>query len=75
MNIHYSSGSSIALHMIALALLMDCNPIYVTGVKLDYRVRYAKSLNPSTTLSPWVLNTDFDPHKEQILKVFKNEES
>ena len=38
---HYSTGDTVALHTIAFAILMGCNPIYVTGMDLDYSRGYA----------------------------------
>ena len=38
---HYSTGDTVALHAIAFAILMGCNPIYVTGMDLDYGKGYA----------------------------------
>ena len=43
---HYSTGDTVALHTIAFAILMGCNPIYVTGMDLDYSKGYA---NPDKT--------------------------
>lgn len=39
---HYSTGDSVALHAIAFAILMKCNPIYISGLDLDYNVGYAE---------------------------------
>ena len=38
---HYSTGDSIAVHAIAFAIIMGCNPIFVSGMDLDYRKGYA----------------------------------
>tara|TARA_R110002124_G_scaffold277506_2_gene448994 strand:+ start:5706 stop:6575 length:870 start_codon:yes stop_codon:yes gene_type:complete len=40
-NRHYSTGDTVALHAIAFAIIMGCNPIYVTGLDLDYSDGYA----------------------------------
>lgn len=37
----YQSGGSVAVHMIAFAVIMKCNPIYLIGFDLDYNVGYA----------------------------------
>lgn len=45
----YSSAGTVALHMLAFAILMKCNPIYVAGIDLDYKGRtnnYAKGKKP-----------------------------
>ena len=38
---HYSTGDTVALHAIAFAILMGCNPIYVAVLDLDYNKGYA----------------------------------
>jgi hypothetical protein len=38
---HYSTGDSVSIHAIAFAILMGCNPIYVSGLDLDYNKGYA----------------------------------
>jgi hypothetical protein len=54
--IHYGTGDSIVVHMIAFAVLIGCNPIYVTGVDLDYRLGYLNNVKP--TPSPESLYRD-----------------
>ena len=43
---HYSTGDTVSFHAIAFAILMGCNPIYVSGMDLDYNKGYA---NPDKT--------------------------
>lgn len=38
---HYSTGDTVAFHAIAFAIIMGCNPIYVTGLDLNYSHGYA----------------------------------
>jgi|TARA_R110000824_G_scaffold20875_1_gene78251 hypothetical protein len=38
---HYSTGDTVAVHAIAFAIIMGCNPIYVSGLDLDYSNGYA----------------------------------
>lgn len=38
---HYSTGDTVSMHAIAFAIIMGCNPIYVTGLDLDYNKGYA----------------------------------
>ena len=38
---HYSAGSTVALHMIAFAIIMGFEKIYITGLDLDYNLGYA----------------------------------
>jgi hypothetical protein len=40
---HYSTGDTVALHAIAFAIIMGCNPIYVSGMDLDYQKGYANN--------------------------------
>lgn len=49
---HYSTGDSVAIHAIALAILYGCNPIYIAGMDLDYGKGYANST--SAPSDPWV---------------------
>jgi len=45
----YGSGDSVVFHMIAFAILMGCNPIYLNGVDLDYKKGYANNnIKPHT---------------------------
>jgi len=38
---HYSTGDTVLFHMLSFAIIMGCNPIYVTGADLDYHKGYA----------------------------------
>lgn len=38
---HYSTGDSVTVHALAFAIIMGCNPIYVSGLDLDYNKGYA----------------------------------
>lgn len=38
---HYSTGDSVSIHAIAFAIIMGCNPIYISGMELDYSKGYA----------------------------------
>ena len=42
---HYSTGDTVILHAIAFAILAGCNPIYITGMDLDYGEGYANDEN------------------------------
>ena len=42
---HYSTADTVAFHAIAFAILMGCNPIYLSGIDLDYRLGYAYDAN------------------------------
>lgn len=43
-NKQYSSGDTVAVHMIALAILLGCKNISVIGLDLDYSSGYAKDI-------------------------------
>jgi hypothetical protein len=59
---HYGTGDSVAVHMLALAVLLGLNPIYICGVDLDYSKGYVdeKTTNPDS-FDPWLdrLGSDF----------------
>jgi len=38
---HYSTGDTVAVHMVAIAIIMGFNPIYVSGLDLDYGLGFA----------------------------------
>jgi len=59
----YSSGDTVALHMLALSILLGCKKVYVTGIDLDYNKGYYNSN---------VTNNDsFDPYLNNILNDFR----
>jgi hypothetical protein len=62
-NKRYSSGDTVAVHMLALSILLGCKKIYITGVDLDYTKGYYNSS---------MLNGDsFDPYLQNILNDLK----
>jgi hypothetical protein len=42
-DVHYGSGTTVAVHMTALAILLGCKDIYITGVDLDYSDGYVNN--------------------------------
>lgn len=66
-NIHYSTGSSVALHMLSLSIIMGCNPIYLIGVHIDYKQGYAE--NKDNLISKVNVN-EFDYYKKEIFNDF-----
>jgi hypothetical protein len=60
----YSTGDTVAVHMLALSILLGCKKIYITGVDLDYKKGYFGSYRQPT------LVTEFDPFLDNILKDF-----
>lgn len=45
---HYGTGDTVGVHMLALAVILGMNPIYVTGIDLDYTDGYVKNDQPDT---------------------------
>jgi hypothetical protein len=39
-NEHYRDAGTVGIHMIALAVILGCNPIYVSGIDMDYKTGY-----------------------------------
>ena len=64
-NFRYGPGDTVAIHMTALAILLGCKKIYITGVDLDYKKGYYNSNRPP------MLSTEFDPFLSNILRDFK----
>ena len=59
----YGSGDTVAVHMLALSILLGCKKIYITGIDLDYTKGY---YNTNVT------NHDsFDPYLNNILNDFR----
>jgi len=56
---HYGTGHTVAVHMIAFAILMGCSPIYVAGLDLDYRLGYAYG-------RPSPADTFWDNHRGEL---------
>ena len=40
---HYGAGDTVGVHMLALAVITGLNPIYVTGIDLDYTDGYVNN--------------------------------
>jgi hypothetical protein len=59
----YSTGDTVAVHMLALAVLLGCNKIYITGVDLDYTKGYYNT--------NFINHDTFDPYLSNILNDFK----
>ena len=64
----YSKGSvgTSVVHALAIAIIMECSPIYITGVHLDYGLGYAgkRKLN----IPPVIAMT---PYIDQVINNFK----
>lgn len=48
-DIHYSTGDTVGVHMLATAVIAGMNPIYITGIDLDYTNGYVNNELPDTT--------------------------
>jgi hypothetical protein len=62
-NQHYGTASTVALHSLALSIILGCKTIYISGVDLNYSKGYANSTHINTS--------SFDPHMTEILNDFK----
>ena len=49
--VYSPSTHTSAINMIAFAILMGCNPIYVGGLDLDCALGYGKNANPKATFN------------------------
>lgn len=63
-HLHYSTGNTVALHMLAVAVILGLNPIYMIGVDLDYSMGYVDDTIPANADS-------FDPYYLNILHDFR----
>jgi hypothetical protein len=65
----YGTGSTVALHMLAFAIISGCEVINVSGVDLNYSAGYfdGKSYNPDS-FTPWMSEVieDFTTIKQSI---------
>jgi hypothetical protein len=61
----YSAGDTVAVHMLALSILLGCKKIYVSGVDLDYKKGYFGSY-----MTP-ISATEFDSTIPNILNDFR----
>lgn len=61
---HYGSGDTVTLHMLSLAVLLGCNPIYVTGFDLNYENGYAKA--KTNVRIPSL--SEINPYMDRIMK-------
>jgi len=53
MKTHYSTGSTVAIHALAFAMILGCNPIYLQGIELplfknDYKYKDDRSADSLT---------------------------
>lgn len=46
--IHYSTGDTVGVHMLATAIISGMNPIYITGIDLDYTNGYVHNNLPDS---------------------------
>jgi hypothetical protein len=63
---HYKTGDTIALHEIALAVLLKCNPIYFIGIDLNYHLGYANNF-----VDPIIEKNHFDIYNHRIFEDLK----
>ena len=64
-DLRYSTGDTVAIHMLALSILLGCNKIFISGVDLDYKKGYYNSyMRPHSVI-------EFDVCINNILNDFK----
>lgn len=63
----YKSSATVALHMVAFAIILGCNPIYISGMDLDHKKGYAFNARPQRTSNDTYLN-ELDAGRESIIK-------
>lgn len=71
-NERYSTGDTVAVHMLALSILLGCKKIYISGVDLDYSKGYFNStVTNSDSFSPYLTNilNDFRIINESSKKI------
>lgn len=69
---HYGTGETVALHMLALAIILGLSPIYIIGVELDYTQGYVDSrITNDDTFEHWMPNLlrDFSIINESAKKM------
>lgn len=72
---HYGTGETVALHMLALAIILGLNPIYIVGVELDYSKGYVDNkITNNDTFEHWMPNLmrDFSIINESAQKIGVN---
>ena len=68
----YSTGDTVAVHMLALSILLGCKNIYISGVDLDYSKGYFNSnMTNSDSFNPYLSNilNDFRIINESAKKI------
>jgi len=68
----YSTGNTVAVHMLALSILLGCKKIYITGVDLNYKIGYYNSnFTNNDTFEPFLSNilNDFTIINESAKKI------
>ena len=63
---HMSPGQTVAIFAIIFAVIMGCNPIYITGMDLDYKAGYAHN-DKKFTYTPNIGNVG---HWKHVYKEF-----
>jgi hypothetical protein len=59
-DLRYGAGDTVALHMLAVTILIGLNPIYLVGTDLDYSKGYADGVSQN--------HDSFAPYVDRILK-------
>lgn len=69
-NYHYGAADTVGVHMVALAVMLGLNPIYITGIDLDYTNGYVNNDIPTIATRLWMGNSVMKDEKmvERILR-------
>jgi hypothetical protein len=63
----YRSSATVALHMLAFAIILGCNPIYISGMDLDHKKGYAFNARQKRELNDTYLK-ELDEFRNDIIK-------
>ena len=69
---HYSTGDTVILHAIAFAIIMGCNPIYISGMDLDYSLGYASKMSFPMNLDHYSIWQDGQKNLINDLNILNN---
>jgi len=69
---HYSTGDTVALHALALSVIMGFEKIYISGLDLDYSAGYSKSIGEKQIHAPadfWRKNKEISSNLINDLRI------
>ena len=63
----YRSSATVALHMLSFAIILGCNPIFISGMDLDHKKGYAFNARQKRELNDTYLK-ELDEYRSDIIK-------